>query len=491
MRWVGLFLLLLFGGSAHAQTSANVNAYVPSLVSVTNSTFVTDKSSVPANGSSIATLTGIIRDVNNNPLIGRLVAVTSSRGLITDLIRCYSGQILVNSNQAITDSQGKIVCVVSSTTVGLSTYTATCESNILNDKPEVTFTSVSSGGGTTEEPPPPGEEPPPPVDSGPPPEPTPIEKIVEKIVETPKTLSPVVPGGIGLAVLVPTIALLVPIGSSISIAVMAGLPALQYLLLSFLPSLRPPRKWGTVRDSTANTPVPGIFVDLMEAKTGQQVKRIMTDRTGRFGFLTPAKGKYWVEIKNALYEPYRTETFDVKDYRNRAITFDIILVPLETARVEALRKSARYMKMLAAVQLFQLLLLVGGSAVSIYMFALNQNSETSLLIILYSLLWVLRLISSISYQQSGHIVEIATDNAVHDAIIQVTSMRRGEQEFIHSAVSDERGRFLVLVPPGKYSVIAAKGGYKPVEKQVSGEIQNINISMQRNGEIAQWQTSAS
>ena len=478
MKWAGLFLLLLFGGSAHAQTSANVNAYVPSLVSVTNSTFVTDKASVIANGSSFATLTGIIRDANNNPLIGRLVAVTSSRGLVTDLIRCYSGQILVNSNQAITDTQGKIVCVVSSTTVGLSVYSATCENNTLEDKPEVTFTAVSTGGGT-EEPPPPGEEPPPPVDSGPPPEPTPIDKIIEKIVEAPQTLSPAVPGGIGLAVLVPTIALLVPLGSSISIAIMAGLPALQYLLLSFLPSLRPPRKWGTVRDNTSNTPIPGIFVDLMDAKTGLQIKRIMTDRTGRFGFLTPEKGKYWVEIKNALYEPYRTETFDVKDFKDQAITFDIILVPLETARVEALQKSARYMKLLAAVQLFQLILLIGGSAVSIYMFAASQNIETSLLIILYSLLWVLRLVSSMSYRQSGHIVELATDNAVHEAIVQVTSMRHGEQEFIHSAVSDERGRFLVLVPPGKYSIIAAKGGYKPVEKTVSGEIQNININMER------------
>jgi 5-hydroxyisourate hydrolase-like protein (transthyretin family) len=481
MRWLATLILTLIGVPALAQTSANVNAYVPSIVSTTNSTFVTDKASVPANGSSFATLTAVIRDANSNPLIGRLVAITSSRGLVTDLIRCYSGQILVNSNQAITDTEGKVVCVVTSTTVGTSTYSATCESNVLEDKPEVTFTTVSTGGGTTEEPPPPGEEPPPPVDSGPPPEPTPIQKIVEKIVEAPQTLSPIVPGGIGLAVLVPTVALLVPLGSSISIAIMAGLPALQYLLLSFLPSLRPPRKWGTVRDSTANTPVPGIFVDLMDAKTGQQIKRIMTDRTGRFGFLTPEKGKYWVEIKNALYEPYRTETFDVKDFKDKAITFDIILVPLETARVEALQKSARYMKVLAAVQIFQLLLLIGGSAVSIYMFAAVQNAETSLLIILYSLLWVLRLISSMSYRQSGHIVEIATDNAVHEAIVQVTSMRHGEQEFIHSAVSDERGRFLVLVPPGKYSIIAAKGGYKPIEKQVSGEIQNINISMERTG----------
>lgn len=477
MRWIATLLLVLIGTTVHAQTSSTVNAYVQSSVSTTNSTLTTDISSVPADGAKFATLTAVIRDANNSPLIGRLVVIKSSRGSVTDLIRCYSGQILVNSNQAITDTQGKVVCTVSSTVVGTSEYTATCEDNILKDQPTVTFTTVSSGGGTEE--PPPGEEPPPPVDSGPPPEPTPIDKIIDKVVETPKTLSPIVPGGIGLAVLVPTVALLVPIGSSISIAVMAGLPALQYLLLSFLPSLRPPRKWGTVRDSTSNTPIPGIFVDLMDAKTGQQVKRIMTDRTGRFGFLTPEKGKFWVEIKNALYEPYRTETFDVKNFREGAISFDIILVPLETARVEALRKSARYMKILAGVQYFQLLLLVGGSAVSAYMFALNQNTETSLLAILYSLLWVLRLVSSLSYRQSGHIIEIETDNAVHDAIVQVTSMRRGEQEFIHSAVSDERGRFLVLVPPGKYSVIAAKGGYKPIEKQVSGEIQNINISMER------------
>jgi len=474
MRWVLVLPLLFLATVVHAQTSSTVNANVPSIVSVSASTFVTDKASVPADGSSIATLTATIRDSNNSPLIGRLVAITSSRGQITDLIRCYSGQILVASNQAITDSQGRVVCVVSSSTVGLSEYTAVCENNTLNDKPDVNFTVVGAGGGT-EEPPP--DEPPP---AGPPPEPTPIEKIIEKVIETPQTLSPIVPGGIGLAILVPTVALLIPLGSSISIALMAGLPALQYLFLSFWPSLRPPRKWGTVRDATTNVPIPGIFVDFMDAKTGAQLKRIMTDRTGRFGFLAPVKGKYWVEIKNALYEPYRTETFDISSFNEGAVSFDIILTPLEIARVESLRKTARYMRFLVFVQGFQLILIIGGSVLSAYMFARDQNSETVLLIILYTLLWVLRLVSSASYRQSGHIIEGATNNAVHDAIVQVTSTQRGEQEFIHSAITDERGRFLVLVPPGKYSVIAAKGGYKPVEKRVSGEIQNLDIDMERS-----------
>jgi hypothetical protein len=471
MIWLATLFLTLIASTASAQNSSTVNAFVPSIVDPDKSSFVTDKTAVPANGSSIATLTATIRDSSGNPLIGRLVTVNSSRGLTTDLIRCYSGQILVSSNQAITDSQGEAVCVVSSSTVGISEYTATCEDKVLTDKPKVSFTTV--GGGT-----PPGEEQPPP-DSGPPPEPPPIEKIIEKIIEAPETLSPIVPGGIGLAILVPTIALLIPIGSSISIAVLAGLPALQYLLLSLSPSLRPPRKWGTVRDATTNTPIPGIFVDLMTSPQGQLHKRIMTDRTGRFGFLTPPQGKFWVEVKNALYEPFRTEEFDVSGFKDGAVSFDIMLSPLETARIAALRKSARYMKFLALVQTFQLVLIVGGSALSVYMFARDQNTETSLLIILYTLLWVLRFVSSLSYRQSGHIVERDTTNAVHEAVVQVTSTRRGEQQFIHSTITDERGRFLVLVPPGKYSVIAAKGGYKPVEKRVLGEVQNLNINLER------------
>ena len=334
------------------------------------------------------------------------------------------------------------------------------------------------GGGTT----------PPAIEQGPPlPSPTPepelpsvirrLDEVLTNLVES----VPAPPAAVGLAAAIPAVILLVPITTSISIALLAGLPALQYLGLSLLPSLRAPRRWGTVRDRLTSVPIPGVFVDLVSAGTGEHLKRIMTDRTGRFGFLTPLTGQFWVEIKNPLYEPYRSELLSIEAARNQPISFDIYLQPLEVVRSRAVQKLIRYQHFIAGVRTFQLFILVAGSAFSLGLFASQQITEHWLLLALYTLMWALRILGLFSYRQSGEVKDIRQHLPLKEAIVQVTATKGGEERFVHSTMTDEAGRFLVLVPPGHYRLIAAKGGYQPEQREITGEVQNVSIGLMPEG----------
>jgi|GEM_PF-6728679 len=475
MRFLRLPLTVLFLATTLSIARAEdvqINANVVSAIDATKSSFTADPAEVPADGASLITLAVTVRNAANTPLPNKTVTITSSRGSTIDLIRCYDGPVLTTFNHTKTDSNGQAVCLISSTTPGETTLTATAETVELASKPTVEFTEVVS---------PPGS--PPPTPPGQPKPPSPIEKIITDLGKALDTIPPAVPGGLGLAVLVPTIGLLVPLGSSFSIAIMAGIPAAQYLLLNAFPGLRPPRRWGLVRDASTNVPLPGIFVDLIEATTNVRIKRIMTDRFGRFGFLTPKQGQFYVQIANPLYQGFRTDVFEAAAWQDKPISFDILLKPIEAIRIAGLKKAARYMHFFAFVQGLQLFLLISGSLVSALLFIRNQNVETMLLVALYVMLWVLRMISSLGYRQSGHIIEGETHNSINEAVVQVTSTRKGEEQFIHSTLTDESGRFLILVPPGTYSVIAAKEGFQPSSKKVAGEVQSVEMDLHRTEEL--------
>ncbi|QQG49941.1 MAG: Ig-like domain-containing protein [Candidatus Berkelbacteria bacterium] len=134
-------LALIFVPTALAQTNSVVNANVVSSVSATNSSFVADLAELPADGTSMVTLTATIVDANNLPLPQKEVIVTSNRGDI-DTIRCYAGSTLTEENKATTDTNGVARCGARSLVPGEATFTATADTVILEDKPVVKFTPL-------------------------------------------------------------------------------------------------------------------------------------------------------------------------------------------------------------------------------------------------------------------------------------------------------------------------------------------------------------
>ena len=93
----------------------------------------TSNASVTADGSSLATITITVKNISGTNLAGKLVTLTSNRG-VTDTITIIS---------AITDSSGNAVFTVSSTTPGSSILTAIADGTALTQTINVTFSNAS------------------------------------------------------------------------------------------------------------------------------------------------------------------------------------------------------------------------------------------------------------------------------------------------------------------------------------------------------------
>ena len=104
------------------------------VVSASLSTVSASPTSVSADGSSYSTVTVTVKDAAANPLSGKTVTLSSSRGS-TDTVSIVTGT---------TGGDGKATFQVRSSTTGTSTLTAIADGTTIDQKPSVTFTSVST-----------------------------------------------------------------------------------------------------------------------------------------------------------------------------------------------------------------------------------------------------------------------------------------------------------------------------------------------------------
>ena len=96
-----------------------------------NSSVTVSPANVSANGTSISTITVVLLDADNNPVVGKTVTITSDRGPI-DIISQPAGP---------TDASGTATGTIRSNTVGVSIITATdtTDAVVLSDQPQVSF----------------------------------------------------------------------------------------------------------------------------------------------------------------------------------------------------------------------------------------------------------------------------------------------------------------------------------------------------------------
>lgn len=488
-----LALLAVFGSQAVTSYAEDVT-----VSGTVNPTVDPDQSSVSAtpltvvaNNTAFSTVTVTLRDQNGAELSG--ITVTLSTNRTADNIDCDIDNTSNAPSSAVTDSSGQVRCRITSQLAGSSTVTAVANSLTLNDHPVITFTEPGGGGGTITPPATPPTDPgTPAVPSEPgqtpievPSEPAPgsfIDRLNDILETINRTVGPALSTGLGLLVIIPSLALLTPVTTGILFSIMSGLPVLQYLLYRLFPWLRAPRKWGVVRDKDSHVPLPGIFVLLMEHKSGREVKRIMTDKTGRFGFLPPKAGTYVIRIQNPLYETYHSHLITLTSRDSTPISFDIFLAAKERIRSHSLRRAARFLASIKVIGALQLITLLVGSALALSWVLENPTAQSWLLVGLYFVLWVGRLAIDHRNLRFG-LVRAVDGLTLPSTVIQVTSRSHGEQSFLHSTITDEKGRFLILVPPGQHTIIAAKEGYASTEKNISGEAEGTILTLTPLGAV--------
>ena len=308
----------------------------------------------------------------------------------------------------------------------------------------------------------------------------PIAAIAQQLTKTLTTETSVNANvAVGAAALAANFFAITPITYSVSVGLLQNVPLLQFLLLGYLPRRRGREAWGVVYEQSTGTPLPGVFVELVEAESNQVLKKVMTDQTGRFGFLAPHPGLYKVRVTNPLYQSFESRVAEVKGIAGEPLSFDISLVPTEK-RLARLSQVARLLRFVGWLDIIQWPVLIIGTILSVMTFVDRVDLISALLLGLYLIALVLRLSMLGRHRGYGIVRDHRTHQPLPRTVVQVTHTKpSGEKTFVQSTITDEQGRFLLLMKPDRYTITAAKEGYQPKNWHLHGEIGKLSLELER------------
>ncbi|MBY0538214.1 hypothetical protein K2P47_02335 [Patescibacteria group bacterium] len=235
-------------------------------------------------------------------------------------------------------------------------------------------------------------------------------------------------------------------------------------LLVFRKKIQP---WGTIYDSETKAPLDPAYVELFD-EAGVKRNEAITDLDGRYGFLVPP-GVYTMNVRKSNYVfpsiKLQSATRDII-YTNlyhggpvtvsEAVACDIPMdaVVFDWNQYEKLRtKQTIFFSRLdvVVVQVLDILFFVGAVAM-VLQFMNAMNIVTGILAIIYLFLFVMRI-----YSGKPALYGVVTEGGkpLSHAVIKIYQQGRE----VASRITDDKGRYIALVNPGRYEV--------RIEKRVS------------------------
>jgi hypothetical protein len=278
--------------------------------------------------------------------------------------------------------------------------------------------------------------------------PEPIRRLLETLVEQAPLISQ----------------LLVPFAFASSGFLLTDLIAsLLKLLLGFLHLLgfrRNRRNWGVVYNAVTKQPLERAIVRLYDAVSRSLVETDVTGGDGVFSFL-PKQGKYSLKVTRSQFvfpsrlvrgsgndgeyeNLYHGETLELKE--NQVVAVSIPMDPAEarSSLVFKLKQLARRL----GNQLNWGILLVGMSFATF-----TLSGHFSFLNLAVFIIYLILLIHSLMvYRKRETSFGVVRDRASNE-LVEGVGISLYDTEFnrmVQRRVSDEQGRFQLLVPPGKY-----------------------------------------
>jgi hypothetical protein len=251
-------------------------------------------------------------------------------------------------------------------------------------------------------------------------------------------------------------------------------------VFGFVPSARlRGRRWGLVRNRRSGLPVGGVFVELID-ETGKTIDRTMTDRTGHYAFLVEKPGRYWVQVRNPLYERFLSRPITVhnpgEDIINENIPLQLIEEQLK-ARMNTVNLLFKLMRFLSWAHWP---LLVVGSVLAVYVYAADQTLLKALVVSLYVLLWSTKILELDYRRPYGVVVDALSNKPQPLSVVQISSVSPQGIGVVRSTITDSRGRFLFVIKPGKYNLLVGKEGYQPAEMQIQGRAVNLTVKLRKS-----------
>ncbi len=256
-----------------------------------------------------------------------------------------------------------------------------------------------------------------------------------------------------------------------------GFTFIHWFFFGYTPRKR--RKfWGVIKDKTTGVPVAGVLVKLVDVHNDRVINQYRTDKTGRYGFLVETVGDYRITIIDPLYAAFSSKEFSVDNLKQPIVTGDIQLTPVHQRQLRLLNKTFVWVAAIKILNVIHWPLLIGGTILSVMLVADHPTTLRTLIASLYSVLWLSKLLG---YRRERHYGQVTdTEGApLARAVVQLTNQSGETMAHIHSTVTDVKGRFVLLVKPGVYTVIVAKDGYKTRQGAVIADEANMTIRLER------------
>ena len=261
----------------------------------------------------------------------------------------------------------------------------------------------------------------------------------------------------------------------------SGLGPLQWLFLGYVPRRRK-RVWGRVLNSDTHMPVAGVRVELTDLKDNKILKRLMTDKTGRYGFLVENPGTYVVAIHNPLYHNYQSQAITINDPKLEIVGHDILLKPNEAEVGKRVIKTAKLIQLFKIIAYLHWPLLIGGTVLSVYLEFIEPSTLRLAIVSIYAILWIFEISQLARKHSYGTVVDKESEEEQSQAIVQLVRDKGGVNSIAATTITDKHGRFFFVVKRASYNLSATKGGFIPTIISFNGETPETKIELQSNKE---------
>jgi len=217
------------------------------------------------------------------------------------------------------------------------------------------------------------------------------------------------------------------------------------------------RVFGIVFDKKKK-PIEGARVTLFKPDTRRIVDTQMTDKNGRYYFLTDDRSAYILQIRKEGYDLFE------KVLRGRVNISVYLGQQLEYDEFELKRKK-RVIHFLNILGKARIPLLIIGTLSWGLLYAVNQSSLIVILGLYYALAWLIELYVQRQPKPYG-VVKDMQNNPLNTVVIRVFNFK---DKLIATLISDDQGRFKTLLQPGNYRIRFSKSGYE------MSELKNLHI----------------
>jgi hypothetical protein len=269
------------------------------------------------------------------------------------------------------------------------------------------------------------------------------------------------------------------------------LPFLQYLFTSpLLFFYRRKRKaFGVVYNAFTKTPIDLATVRLFSIYKNKLIRSRVTDRGGRYYFLTQP-GQYRIEVNKNGYQFPSITLAEVKDdaiyldvYHGENITVsdkDVVItpnIPLEPITDEK-QKEPTFVKRTRILRRSQQWLALSGLLVSFLVFLIKMSTWSGVILGLQIVVYFLvrRLTVPRKPKSWGIVYDEKTKRPLGNVIVRIFEPKY--HKLLETGITDNRGRYTFLLGPNLYSSTFEKEGYDPAS------IQSIDYS--RETEVKEW-----